>query len=116
MIIERKPEATAGTLTLASDGTSPDMAMARWASCGFVVKSVSGAATFTFYVARATLDSKGNASPGTYGQIMDSTNTAVSQTITNGKGYTFPEQCFPFAFIKIYTDAGTATIEPSKKS
>lgn len=105
------------TLVLQTDGTSPDIDMTVWAGFGYVVTTSSGgAATLIYWGARAIKNSDGSTKPGTYGQIFDNTNSAVTQAFTNGNAYTSADQCFPWGYIQVRPNAGTATIELSKKS
>ncbi len=42
---------------------------------------------------------------GTYAEIKDSTNTAVTRTVTAGDGYALPDECFGWRFLKFVSNA-----------
>ena len=54
-------------------------------------------------------------SGGTFVPLYDSTNTIVARTMTNARGYAFPDECFGARFIKIVPTNDGAVIEYSLK-
>jgi hypothetical protein len=95
------------TITLTtSETTTPEIDM-REAAGGFL-EIVGDPTTLTFY---------GSSTVGegaTHVPIHDSTNTAVTLTVTSGKGYAIPGECFGCRSIKI-KGASDAAIKYSLK-
>jgi len=70
---------------------------------GFRVVSLATAVSVTFQVA--------NTLGGTLGDLKDSNNAAISQTLTAGDSYEIPTQAFAFAEIALVCNAGTAVVD-----
>lgn len=98
------------TITLQTDNTSPDIVNHHASNTGYVVTTIGTATLINFWGARAKKDQNGKVSPGTYGQIKDSSNANVTQALTAGGAYVFPDQCFPFHYIQMRVDTGTTTV------
>jgi len=63
-----------------------------YAQAGFQIPSAFTGASVSFNVSADNV---------TYTPLHDSTNTVISQTVTASKGYSFPQGCFPWAYVKI---------------
>lgn len=106
------------SITLTNNNTSPLIDMQVWAGGGFIVTSLTGAASINYFVAAGTCtdSTTGTLSAGTFGALHDSTDAAVTQNLTSGDAYSFPDGCFPFPFVQLRTNAGTAVIQLVKKT
>lgn len=89
------------TITLTtSESTTPEIDL-REAAGGFI-EVVGDPTTLTFY---------GSSTAGegaTHIPIHSSANAAVARTVTTGKGYAFPDECFGCRSIKIVGASGAA--------
>ena len=74
---------------------------------GYVVTSLTTAASFTFQVAPTA--------GGTLGDLKDANNVAISQSVTAGAAYEIPTQAFGFAEVAIVCNAGSAVVEVTLK-
>jgi len=96
------------TKTITLDTTLADTPAIDYSQvAGGFIRAVGNCGACNFYGATAV--------DGTYVPIYDSTNTIVALTMTNGRGYAFPDQCFGARFIKIVPTNDAVEIQYSLK-
>lgn len=87
----------------ASIGSCTPISFGDFASASIIVPSGSSLGTLTFYGCETLT--------GTYVQIYDSSNAAVSRTVGASRAYALPDECFGFRFLKIVGDtSGTVLV------
>lgn len=103
-ILREHPE----PITVTADSTladSEELIMQGMAGGMIYVPSGSSITSLTFYAAHT----KG----GTYFQIYDADNAAVSRTVAAGRSYSLPEECYGARFLKFVPNAdGTVYFTP----
>ena len=108
------------TVVLTADSTtSPDIPLGDLADAGFIISSVTTAATLTYFVGeRPTSYNTGDGSKQspTIGALKSSANAAITQAISSGAAYRFPVDCQPFGVVRLIVDTGNCTIVVSRKS
>lgn len=87
------------TLTTA-ESTTPEIDL-REAAGGFL-EIVGDPTTLTFYGSTTAGEA------ATHVPIYNSSNAAVTRTVTTGKGYAIPDECFGCRSIKIVAASGAA--------
>jgi len=87
----------------ASAGTTQRLGFGGARGGGFVVTSLSTAASVTYLVTHK--------SGGTLGDLKDANNVAITQSLTAGDAYEIPTQAFGFAEVALLANAGTAVVE-----
>jgi hypothetical protein len=107
MPITRKTWTNTKTITLDTTLADTPAIDYREVAGGFI-RAIDDCGACNFYGA-TTVD-------GTYVPLYDSTNTIVARTMTNGRGYAFPDECFGCAFIKILPANDGRTIQYSLKT
>jgi hypothetical protein len=75
---------------------------------GYIVTSLTTAVSVTYLVSH-TLG-------GTMGDLRDSANAVITQTLTAGDAYEIPTEAFAFAEVAFLADAGSAVLEVVFKS
>lgn len=65
--------------------------------------------TLTFYVSHSGVN-------GTYQQLFDASNVAISKTVAAGRAYPLPPEVFNFNFLKIVVAANPGNISISLKT
>ena len=87
----------------ASGSTTQRLSYAGARGGGFVVTSLSTAASVTYLVS----PKRG----GTLADLKDSNNAVITQALTAGDAYQIPTEAFGFAEIALLANAGTAVVE-----
>lgn len=91
------------TLTTSSS-TTPEIDFRE--AAGGTIFAIDAIVSFTVY---------GTYEPGgTYFQLYDSSNAAISRTVTQGKAYALPDECFGCRAIRIVANTG-GTVQISLK-
>jgi hypothetical protein len=99
--IDRESEARSVSVTN-STSTTGRIDMQRYAGGGYFVSSLVTGVTITWHVA--------SSSSATPVALMDRTNTAVTQSVTDARAYPIPDECYGFPFAVPVLDAGSASL------
>lgn len=92
----KKQTVTAGTTV----GASSELYLTNFAGGLMVLPATTSAATLTFYV---------SSDEGlTWRQVFNSSNVAVSRTVTQNRAYTLPDELFAATRAKILSDVEVA--------
>lgn len=92
----KKQTVTAGTTV----GASSELYLTSFAGGLMVLPSTTSATTLTFYVS--------SDEGATWRQVYNSSNAAVSRTVTQNRAYTLPDELFAATRTKIVSDVEVA--------
>jgi len=95
-----KRQAPASDVTLAADITTPAISFGDAAGGLIIIPTGSSITSLTFYGS--------DTAAGTYVQIYDSANAAVSRTVAEARAYALPDECFAVRWLKIVANAAGA--------